>query len=132
MNPSITIRNILNQHPDTLSAWEYESPMDIPHGIVFSVSCTFNRPRWVKVTYDDAEGAYVVRTLDKRNGIEQEIGFVLESDLLNVLDNVIREGVVVVRNNGHLWVHHNQTTSRPQKRVGAKEANQTVMNPIEF
>ena len=24
--------------------------MDIPHGIVFSVSCTFNRPRWVKVT----------------------------------------------------------------------------------
>jgi len=92
MNPSITIRNILDQYPDTLSAWEYGSPMDIPHGLVFSVSSTFNRPRWVKVTYDDAECAYVVRTLDKRNGLKLEFGFVLESELFEVLDQVIREG----------------------------------------
>ena len=92
MNPSMTIRNILDQYPDTLSAWEYERPIDIPHGLVFSVSSTFNRPRWVKVTFDDAEGAYVVRTLDKRNGIEQEIGFVMESELFELLDQVIRDG----------------------------------------
>jgi hypothetical protein len=66
--------------------------MDIPHGLVFSVSSTFNRPRWVKVTYDDAEGAYVVRTLDKRNGLELEFGFVQESKLFELLDQVIRDG----------------------------------------
>ena len=92
MNPSMTIRNILDQHPDTLSVWEYENPMDIPYGLVCSVSSTFNRPRWVKVTYNDAEEAYVVRTLDKRNGLELEFGFVLESELFEVLDQVIREG----------------------------------------
>ena len=92
MNPSITIRNILNQHPDTLSAWEYENPMVIPYGLVFSVSSTFNHPRWVKVTYDDAEEAYVVRTLDKKTGLELEFGFIQESELFEVLDQVIREG----------------------------------------
>lgn len=92
MNPSMTIRNILDQHSDTLSAWEYESPMDIPHGLVFSVSSTFNRPRWVKVTFDDAEDAYVVRTLDKKTGLELEFDFVLESELFELLDQVVRDG----------------------------------------
>lgn len=92
MNPSMTIRNILDQHSDTLSAWEYESPMDIPHGLVFSVSSTFNRPRWVKVTFDDAEDAYVVRTLDKKTGLELEFGFIRESELFELLDQVIRDG----------------------------------------
>ena len=92
MNPSMTIRSILNQHPDTLSTWEYENPMDIPYGLVFSVSSTFNHPRWVKVTYDDAEEAYVVRTLDKKTGLELEFGFIQESELFEVLDQVIRDG----------------------------------------
>ena len=92
MNPAMTIRSILNQHLDVLSVWEYESPMDIPHGLVFSVSSTFNHPRWVKVTYDDAEEAYVVRTLDKKTGLELEFGLIQESELFEVLDQVIREG----------------------------------------
>ena len=92
MNPSMTIRNILDQHSDTLSAWEYESPMDIPHGLVISVSSTFNRQRWVKVTFDDAEDAYVVRKLDKKTDLELEFDFVLESELFELLDQVVRDG----------------------------------------
>ena len=92
MNPSMTIRNILDQYPDTLSAWEYENPMDIPHGLVFSVGGTFSHPRCVKVTFDDAEDAYVVRTLDKKTGLELEFGFVQESELFELLDQVVWDG----------------------------------------
>ena len=46
----------------------------------------------------------------------------------NETDN---DRIEVVRKNGHLWVHHNQRTSKPQKVWGAKEARQTVMNPNE-
>ena len=42
--------------------------------------------------YDDAEEAYVVRTLDKKTGLELEFGFIQESELFEVLDQVIREG----------------------------------------
>lgn len=65
-----------------------------------------------------------------QSGVQMTLSRNYEKERKN--NETVKDHFEVIRNDGYLWVHHNQTTSRPQKRVGANEARQTVMNPIEF
>lgn len=93
MSPSKTILDILKQHPDSLSDWGYESPVELFDGLAFSLNTTFYHPGWIEIIYEDVEGAYFIRAVEKEHGYEQEVGFIQEVELFDVLKKVIEEGL---------------------------------------
>ena len=90
MNPTEKILQILNEHPDTLSQWGFEAPEKITYGLEFNINTTAWHPGWVRVEYDDAEGTYIISAHETEYGFVQEVGFVQESELFDILDKVIQ------------------------------------------
>jgi hypothetical protein len=93
MNPTKKILQILNEHPESLTEWGYESPKEITDGLVFSINTAALHPGWVRVEYDEAEGTYIISAHDTEYGYKHEVGFVQESELFDILDKEIREGL---------------------------------------
>lgn len=93
MNHTEKILQILNEHPEILSEWKYECPKGITGELVFSINTSAWHPGWVRVEYDEAEGTYIISAHDTEYGYEHEVGFVQESELFDILDKEIREGL---------------------------------------
>lgn len=93
MNHTEKILQILNEHPETLSEWRYECPKGITGGLEFSINTSVWHPGWVRVEYDEAEGTYIISAHDTEYGYKQEVGFIQESELFDILDKVICGGL---------------------------------------
>ena len=52
MSPTEKILQILNEHPETLSEWGYEEPVEINDGLEFSINTCAYHPGWVRVFFD--------------------------------------------------------------------------------
>ncbi len=65
-----------------------------------------------------------------QSGVQMTLSRNYEKEKRN--NETFKDHIEVIRNDGYLWVHYNQTTLRPPKSMGADEDHQTVMNPIEF
>ena len=92
MTPAQTILDLLKQHPDTLLEWGYNTPTEFPDGLKYWVNTTAYHPGWVRVIYDDAEGCYFIKASETEYGFYQEVGFVQEDELFEVLDKLVHEG----------------------------------------
>ena len=93
MSPTEKILQILNEHPETLSEWGYEEPVEINDGLEFSINTCAYHPGWVRVFFDEADGAYFIKTVDEEHGRGQEVCSVPETELFDILDRVIRVGL---------------------------------------
>lgn len=93
MNPTKRILEILNEHHEALSEWGYESPEEITDGLTFDINTCLWHPGWIRVEYDEAEGVYFITAHDREYGCKQEVGFVQKSELFNIMDKLIREGM---------------------------------------
>lgn len=93
MNHTEKILQILNEHPEALSEWEYEKQVEINDGLEFSINTGVWHPGWVRVEYDEAEGTYTISAHDTEYGYKQEVGFIQESELFDILDKVICGGL---------------------------------------
>ena len=92
MTPSQTILDILNQHPANLLEWGYNTPTEFPDGLKYWVNTTAYHPGWVRVIYEEGEGCYYVKASEIEYGFYQEVGFVQEEELFDVLDKLVNEG----------------------------------------
>ena len=93
MNHTEKILQILNEHPETLSEWRYKCPKEITGGLVFSINTSAWHPGWVRIEYDEAEGTYFISAHETEYGYKQEVGFIQESELFDILDKVICGGL---------------------------------------
>lgn len=71
----------------------YECTKKITNGLVFSINTGAWHPGWVCVEYDEVEGTFIISTHHTEYGYKQEVGFVQESEFLDILDKEIREGL---------------------------------------
>lgn len=92
MTPSEKILNILNEHHANLLDWGYNTPTEFSDGLKYWVNTTSFHPGWVRVIYEDAEGCYYVKASETEYGYYQEVGFVQEDELFEVLDKLVNEG----------------------------------------
>lgn len=92
MTPARTILTILNQHPANLLEWGFNTPTEFPDGVKFWIYTFAYHPGWVRVVYEDAEGCYYVKAAETEYGFYQEVGFVQEDELFEVLDKLVHEG----------------------------------------
>lgn len=92
MTPARTILTILNQHPANLLEWGFNTPTEFPDGVKFWIYTTAYHPGWVRVVYEYAEGCYYVKAAETEYGYFQEVGFVQEDELFEVLDKLVHEG----------------------------------------
>ena len=92
MTPSEKILNILNEHHANLLDWGYNTPTEFSDGLKYWVNNTAFHPGWVRVIYEDAEGCYCVKASETEYGYYQEVGFVQEDELFEVLDKLVNEG----------------------------------------
>lgn len=93
INPSKKILDILNEHPDAIADWGFKNPVETSDGLRFDIYTTGYHPGWVHVIYDDAEGTYILHTFEEESGNEQEVGFVQEAELFEILDKLVKEGL---------------------------------------
>lgn len=89
VNPTKKILQILNDHSETLSEWGYEKLVAIKDGLEFSINTCGWHPGWVRVEYDEAEGTYIISVHETEYGFVQEVGFVQESELFDILNKVV-------------------------------------------
>lgn len=92
MTPSEKILDILNQRPANLMEWGYNTPTEFSDGVKFWVNTFAYHPGWVRVVYEDAEGCYYVKAAETEYGFYQEVGFVQQEELFEVLDKLVHEG----------------------------------------
>ena len=88
INYTQKILQILNEHPEVLTEWGYENPEEITDGLVFAINTCRWHPGWIRVEYEEADGTYFIIVRDTEYGYEQEVGFVQESELFDILDKV--------------------------------------------
>lgn len=92
MKASEKILNILNQHPTNLLEWGYNTPTGFLDGVKFWVNTFAYHPGWVRIVYEEGEGTYYVKAAETEYGYFQEVGFVQENELFEVLDKLVHEG----------------------------------------
>lgn len=89
MRPLETILNIINRHPDAISEWGYESPMELTDGLAFGVNSKGYDPGWVQVRYDDGDDSFFLRIVEQEYGFAQEVCMVPEKELFDVLHKLV-------------------------------------------
>ena len=92
MTPSEKILTILNQHSAKQLKWGYNALTEFSDGVKYWVNTTAYHPGWVRVIYEDAEGCYFIKAAETEYGFYQEVGFVQEDELFEVLDKLVHEG----------------------------------------
>ncbi len=89
MKPSEMILGILNEHPDTVSLWGFESPTELLDGLAFGVTTKGYDPGWVSVRYDEGDVSYFVKITEQEYGFSQEVGVIPKEELFDVLDKLV-------------------------------------------
>lgn len=89
MKPSEMILEILDEHPDTVSLWGFESPRELLDGLAFGVTTKGYDPGWVQVRYDEGDVSYFVKITEQEYGFYQEVGVIPENELFEVLNQLV-------------------------------------------
>ena len=83
------ILDILDEHPDTVFEWVFDSPTELIDGLAFGVTTKGYDPGWVQVRYDEGDVSYFVKITEQEYGFSQEIGVIPKDELFDVLNRLV-------------------------------------------